>query len=166
MPFVRGSVVDFGCGVGALAEHISCDRYVGVDKDSEIIDIARKSYPSHTFYTLEEFEESRGKFDTVVALAVIEHVDSVQDFMAQLKSLLMPKGIIVITTPHKSSRFIYRVGARLGLFSRAAEQEHKALFDARAMAGIAGEAGLELVEYRRFLFLLNQLIVLALGPDL
>ena len=166
MPFVRGSVVDFGCGVGALAEHISCDRYVGVDKDSEIIDIARKSYPSHTFYTLEEFEESRGKFDTVVALAVVEHIDNVAEFFLYLKSLLTKNGTIVITTPHKSSGFIYKFGARLGLFSRVAEEGHKALFDARAMAGIAGEAGLELVEYRRFLFLLNQLIVLALGPDL
>ncbi|MEO1084230.1 MAG: methyltransferase domain-containing protein, partial [Acidobacteriota bacterium] len=73
LPWLReGRVLDVGCGVGKLAQSIAPDRYVGVDLDSESIEMARLSCPGHTFLTWDDFEASDlHDFKHVAALAVI-----------------------------------------------------------------------------------------------
>jgi len=59
-----------GCGTGDLAGIVSADLYVGVDVDGQALSIARKQHPHYTFQS--SLPPAEPKFDTVVALAVIE----------------------------------------------------------------------------------------------
>lgn len=158
--FIRGNVIDIGCGIGCLAEYVRPNDYVGTDRDTESISIAKTRYPQHTFLTAEQVLDIKRTFDTVVALAVIEHVEDPVSFAKYLGSLLAEDGLIVITTPHPRGDFIHGLGSKFGLFSREGHEEHKELLDEQRIREIAQQAGLELIKAKRFLFGMNQLFVL------
>jgi len=158
-PYLRGNVLDFGCGSGALASIVRPDEYLGYDRDPESVAKARALYPNHRF----EFEPpaASGNFTTVVCLAVIEHVADPVDFVRTLATYLRRDGLIVLSTPHPYFEWIHTLGARVGLFSHAAHEEHESLLDKSRLSEVATAAGLALKDYRRFLGGANQLATLG-----
>lgn len=162
IPHLRGRVLDVGCGAGHLAAQLAPSEYVGQDVDEESLEIARRKYPSHRFGS--QLPRREEKFDTIIALAVIEHVPSPRAFLARLAERLAasPESRIICTTPHPAMDWIHDVGAKVGLFSGHASDEHEELLD-KAKLRAAGEPALELVGYRRFLLGANQLAVYALA---
>ena len=56
------------------------------------------------------------------------------------------------------------LGARVGLFSRHASEEHEQLLDRTRLESLAEKAGLNLVHYRRVLLGANQLAVMKRAP--
>src|SRR3546814_10100924 len=67
------------------------------------------------------------KFDTIISLAVIEHVSDPSVFLATLRKYLSgaPSARIIITTPHPSVDWVHHLGAKFGLFSQHADEEHE-----------------------------------------
>jgi len=156
-PWLQGSVFDFGCGSGALAQYVNAAKYCGYDIDAASLARARSLHPQHRFV---EAQPGVDQFDTVVSLAVIEHCDDPAAFLARLVALTRPGGRVALTTPHPAYEFIHDFGARIGVFSRDASEEHEALLDRKALCALAAAQGLHVLQYRRFLFGANQLIVL------
>jgi hypothetical protein len=74
---------------------------------------------------------------------------------------MLPSGRIVLTTPHPSFEWVHTLGARLGLFSQEAHEDHEHLIDAAGIAELAGRMSLRVVKAKRFLLGANQLFVLA-----
>jgi len=163
----RGRVLDFGCGVGALAGHVDPGRYVGVDRDAASIAAARARHPVHTFLTEAEFAAgaARGPFHVIAALALIEHLDDPAGWLEAMRGVLAPSGAIVLTTPRPGLRWAHELGARAGLFSREAAGEHKAFIDPPAMAALAAAAGLRVECRGRFLLGCNQIFLLVAAAD-
>jgi 2-polyprenyl-3-methyl-5-hydroxy-6-metoxy-1,4-benzoquinol methylase len=158
-PHIEGRVLDYGCGVGVLRDRVTVAEYTGVDLDADSIRIARQRHPGATFRTLDEFRGG-GPYDTIVALAVIEHVPNPGRLLQDFASWLDPEGRIVLTTPNPALEWAHGAGARLRLFSRSAHAEHQSLMGRQALQRAAGEAGLDVLRYRRFLWGANQLMVL------
>jgi 2-polyprenyl-3-methyl-5-hydroxy-6-metoxy-1,4-benzoquinol methylase len=156
---LHGAVLDYGCGVGALSD--SCDPagYLGVDIDRESVDVARASHPQFQF--VRATPSTPQQFDTIVALAVIEHLPNPAELLADFRRLLAPGGQIVLTTPHPSLEWAHTLGAKVGLFSPEASEEHEELIDLQRMRELAASAGLVVQRYERFLFRANQLFVLG-----
>jgi len=155
-PYIRGAVLDYGCGVGTLAELCSGHSYLGVDIDEESITIANRAHPQFRFQ--QELPETE-KFDTIIALAVIEHVADPAALLRKFKLMLKPDGHIVLTTPHPFFRKVHDCGSKIGLFSPDSD-EHKQFIDRRLMREMVAQAGLSIKIYRRFLLGANQLFVL------
>ena len=156
-PQLRGRVLDVGCGTGALAAWVPADRYVGVERDEPSLEIARRSYPQHRFYaSLAEVERD---FDTIVALAVIEHVENPEAFLRELAARLASgsESSIICTTPHPAMGWAHAIGAKVGLFSWHASEEHQPLLNRRRLHDCGAVCGLRLAVYRRFLLGANQL---------
>jgi len=160
LPYVRGKVLDFGCGVGRFSELVPPEQYTGVDLDEESIALARREYRECIFYTAVEFADTNGRYDTIVSLAVIEHAPDPKGFLMELAERLEKGGRIVLTTPHPMSDIIHKAGSRVCLFSREADDEHESLIDGKRMEMIAAEAGMKITARKRFLFGINQLFVL------
>jgi 2-polyprenyl-3-methyl-5-hydroxy-6-metoxy-1,4-benzoquinol methylase len=156
--YLRGRVLDFGCNDGALLAYCSAENYVGLDIAENGLNRARAKHPDVRFVAALEPDE---KFDTVAALAMIEHVPNPGKLLAEWAGLLAPGGRIVLTTPHPRMEWAHTVGAKLRIFSSEAHDEHEDLLDRPKMAEIAATAGLRILVYKRFLFGANQLFVLA-----
>lgn len=162
VPYLHGKLLDVGCGVVNLAEFVECGMFIGVDSDEMTLRLTRSRYPKHHFQ--QELPDIIDKFDTIAALAVIEHVEAPEYFIAQLAARLkpVPGSRIILTTPHPSFERLYRIGATLGAFSMHAEEEHKALVDKNFLVAAGRLAGLKLACFKRFLVGANQLAIFEL----
>lgn len=156
-PYLQGRVLDYGCGIGILTELCCPDLYLGIDRDIESLEIARNKFPDFRF--VQDIPENE-KFETIVLLAVIEHIAEPEQFFTRLRLMLALQGQIVLTTPAPFIEQIHFFGAKLGLFSREANEEHEQLFDYASMARIAARTGFVIHNYKRFLFGANQLFIL------
>jgi len=158
-PYLKGRGLDFGCGSGRLAEFVPPELYLGVDISPESLVQAHDSYPNYQF--VQELPDGSEKFDTIVALAVIEHVPAPLGLLRTFTSYLSdrPYACIVLTTPHPSMDWVHATGAALGLFSRHANEEHEELLGLGDLKHLGEELGLDIRVYRRFLLGANQLVV-------
>ena len=163
--YIKGKVLDVGCGSGVLAGIVPADHYVGVDVDEQALVIARKQHPQHTFQN--SLPPAESKFDTVIALAVIEHVPDTGAFLRELAKRLSSglDNFIVCTTPHPAVDWVHTAGSKIGLFSRRANEEHGNLLNKDMLVQAASEANLKLIVYKRFLFSVNQLAVFQRGDS-
>jgi 2-polyprenyl-3-methyl-5-hydroxy-6-metoxy-1,4-benzoquinol methylase len=155
-PYLNGQILDIGCGNGALAAFVGPDLYLGMDRDKKALAAARASFPKHQFV---EKLPAKGPFDTVVALALIEHLKEPQSELKLWSSLLSEGGRILLTTPCRSFRSVHEFGSRAGVFSRDAAREHVEMFNRRSLTALAERAGMRLIYYYRFLAAANQLAV-------
>lgn len=161
-PFLRARVLDVGCGSGALASWVPAPDYLGVEPDELALTAARARHPRHAFQSVLP-PPGGAPFDTIVALAVIEHVEAPEEFLRELAARLAPsaQARVVLTTPHPAAAGLHRFGARLGIFSRQAAREHRAFLGRSRLVEAAAAAGLSPAVYRRFLCGFNQLAVLS-----
>jgi len=162
-PYLRGRILDFGCGSGGLAALVHADQYLGVERDRVSLLEANSRFPKHHFTS--ESPNVSDTFDSIVSLAVIEHVTDPAQFLRTLAGWLnnTPTSRIVVTTPHPSVNWIHDVGAALGIFSKHANEEHEELLDRAKLEQAGNQAGMRLVTYYRFLFGTNQVAVYAKG---
>ena len=96
-------VLDVGCGTGFFAFHAAKKgaKVLGIDYAEEGINIAKKKY-RHRNLKFEKLDvkEIKEKFDIIVSIGVLEHMDEPFKILKLLKSRLNPKGKIIITTPN------------------------------------------------------------------
>jgi SAM-dependent methyltransferase len=143
-PYIKGRVLDVGCGTGVLAGIVAADLYVGVDIDEQSLSIANKQYPQYNFQSFLPPEESKpGVFLSELAKRLNEEPDS----------------FIVCTTPHPVVEWVHAAGAKLRLFSWHADEEHKHFLNKAMLVQAASEADLKLSVYRRVLLGANQLAI-------
>lgn len=157
--YLHGRTLDVGCGSGLLAESVAPDYYFGVEIDPASLQTAISNFPAHEFN--ETLPDEKEKFDTVISLAVIEHVKSPELFLGELSKRLRDdeNSRVVITTPHPSMDWIHDVGSLIGLFSKHANEEHEELLDRTKLEAAGNGANLQLAHYKRFLFGANQIAV-------
>ena len=104
------------------------------------------------------------KFDTILMIAIIEHLENPQRILCQIPKYLKTKGQLVITTPPPMGDRIHRIGARLGLFYQSAVEEHKIIFRRETLEPILELCGLQLDVFRKFLLGGNQLFICSQKP--
>lgn len=159
-PFLRGDVLDFACASGELSRLVAPECYLGVDIDREALAQAVAGHPDHRFEHVDDLDPA-ARFDTVVALAVVEHLPDPDRWLADMAGRLRPAGTIVITTPHSRWEPLHGVAAKARLTSAHANEEHEDTFDEDELRALASRNGLVVQHYRRFLARMNQLAVFA-----
>lgn len=158
-PYLCGAVLDIGCGNGALAQFCAPDGYYGFDIDAETVAVARAGRPAHRFENVMPAPEA--VFDTIASLAVIEHVPDPGAVLRAWAAHLKPGGKMVLTTPLPALEWAHELGAKVGIFSHDAAEEHETLLDRAAVEALLQGGPLKLDLYKRFLGGANQLFVLS-----
>lgn len=157
-------VLDVGCGLSDLAARFP--SYAGCDRMEWVVEENRRRHPGASFHLWDVAASDPPSglaavpgFDVVLMLALLEHLADPGGALARVVPLLAPGGRVVTTTPHPAGRFPLEAGARLGLLSAHADEEHETLLDRGALEAAGTRAGLALERYERFLLGLNQLAV-------
>lgn len=156
--FVKNKkVLDFGCGSGYGTHMLSenTESIIGVDISNEAIEYAKKEYRSSnlSFMTISELENE--KFDIITSFQVIEHVPNDREYTANLKKMLNPGGILIISTPDKKHRLFKYIQQPWNIFhlkEYTSESLHKTLlkqFKKVEILKIGSESDLVLEEIKR-----------------
>ncbi|MEQ9115878.1 MAG: bifunctional 2-polyprenyl-6-hydroxyphenol methylase/3-demethylubiquinol 3-O-methyltransferase UbiG [Rickettsiales bacterium] len=103
-------ILDIGCGGGIVCEPLSRlgANVVGIDASKENIAVAKahakemKLAISYLQSTIERFVEKKKTFDCITCLEVLEHVDSVDEFIKNCCKALNKKGIIFFSTINRN----------------------------------------------------------------
>ena len=162
--YLKGDVLDIGCGPAIVARWLdSSQRYVGVEMEPESMTHLRSKFPQHTFIQRDVDTETlslgNSQFDTVLMVAVIEHLSTPDRLIKDARNYMKPNSRLVITTPTALGTTIHRVGARLGLFAHEAVIDHKYVYGRGSLTDLLGRCGMHVVLHRHFELGANQLCI-------
>ena len=162
LPYVKGRVLDIGCGYGALVPFLSkTTEYVGVDNDSNAIRMLLDDYPGKTVYCLDIQQDvvpEKEPFDTIVALATMEHLERAHDFLELYLPLLKVGGRIVLTTPTRFGDRVHRL-LQLVHVASGVKEVHEHIFRLSELVSLTRECGCEVISAKRFQMGMNQILV-------
>lgn len=103
-------ILDVGCGGGYFTNicAIGGAEVIGIDYSESAIQFAKDRYPKLDFrvanaQTLNEFSDT--SFDVVLLIDVIEHIHDQLSVLKQIKRILRPNGILLISTDLEDSKW-------------------------------------------------------------
>lgn len=139
--YLKGDVLDFGGNNGELSAYVKGN------------------------YTLVNYDHSpmnNKKFDTIVLLAVVEHIEvaEVHQIFKKFKNALRPDGRIFLTTPTPASKSILELLAWFHILDKQNIEEHKHYWNKDDLTILAQDAGFSIVEYKKFQLGFNQYALL------
>lgn len=139
-PYLVGDVIDFGGNEGELKKFVS-GGYLVVNYDHSVME--------------------GKKCDSIVSLAVIEHieVEDVYKIFKKFKKILKEDGRIFITTPTKMAKPVLELWAFLGIVDRENIAEHKHYWSRRDIQRLAAKTGFVIKKYKKFQMGFNQFAV-------
>ena len=103
--YVKGDVLEVGCGEGrgvALLKD-KFESFTAVDKIQSVINALKAKYPDFTFLqdNIPPFSHlGDNTYDVVISFQVIEHIKADRVFLEEIRRVLKPGGIALITTPN------------------------------------------------------------------
>jgi 2-polyprenyl-3-methyl-5-hydroxy-6-metoxy-1,4-benzoquinol methylase len=117
-------------------------------------------------YTIVNYDHSpmEGKqFDTIVFLAVIEHIDVSEVYLIfdKFSKHLKKRGKILITTPTPKSKWILELLAAIGILDKQNIEEHKHYWDKKDIVDLANKNGFKVIEYKNFQLGFNQFVIMS-----
>ena len=108
-PLKKINILDIGCGGGLLAEPMTRlgANVVGIDASSQNIDIAnfhakKNKLKIKYICASPETLKIKKKFDVILNMEIIEHVDDVNFFIKKSSNLLKKNGLMFIATINKT----------------------------------------------------------------
>lgn len=142
LPFLRGDVLDFGGNNGELRKYVS---------------------GSYTLVNYDHSPMENKTFDTIVALAVIEHIHIVDVFSIfnLLKSKLKPGGVLLLTTPTPLAKPVLELLAFVRVLDKQNIEEHKHYWNKKEIEYLAQRNGFTVRQYEKFQFGFNQIALLT-----
>jgi len=110
MEYVKSkTVLDIACGEGYGSNLLAKDArdVTGVDIDSKTVSDASKKYQKHNLKfvqgKVEEMPVADNSFDVVVSFETLEHSNDHEKIFGEIKRVLKPGGLLIISTPEKKN---------------------------------------------------------------
>jgi SAM-dependent methyltransferase len=103
---LRGPFLDLGCGRGDVSAHLARRGWTGTafDTSPAARALARARLAPHPSVALTGEPPANGRFETIVALDVVEHVDDDRGLLAAAAARQPPGGALVLTVPTNPER--------------------------------------------------------------
>ncbi len=139
------SILDIGCGPhpyflekAAFSKRVGVDQSIDADCKYKDISIHRLDLESVGALCFED-----NTFDVVSMLAVIEHIEpeNVSRLLTDIRRVLKPGAMLVLTTPAPWSDRLLRTMAKCRLISSEEIEDHKAVYGYAKLIECFNEAG-------------------------
>ncbi|MDT0553618.1 class I SAM-dependent methyltransferase [Urechidicola vernalis] len=100
---VSKSLLDIGCGTGDFLAIAKLNNWnvSGVEPNEKARSIAESKLDISVFFDISEIGSQ--KYDCITLWHVLEHIPDLQRFIANLKHLLEPNGLIIVAVPNFKS---------------------------------------------------------------
>jgi 2-polyprenyl-6-hydroxyphenyl methylase/3-demethylubiquinone-9 3-methyltransferase len=107
-----------GCGGGLVSEPLAKIGFqvTGIDASQENVIIAQehahtnKIDVTYSCTTTDDLIHSNKRYDVVLALEIVEHVDNVEAFISHLAKLCKPNGLVILSTLNKTLKsFLFAI---------------------------------------------------------
>jgi ubiquinone/menaquinone biosynthesis C-methylase UbiE len=110
MEFIAGKkVLDIACGEGYGTNLMSKKalHVTGIDIDNPCIENAKKKYTAGNIFfstgSVLKIPARDNSFDVITCFETLEHINEQKEMLAELKRVLSPSGILLISTPDKKN---------------------------------------------------------------
>jgi GT2 family glycosyltransferase/2-polyprenyl-3-methyl-5-hydroxy-6-metoxy-1,4-benzoquinol methylase len=99
------SILDVGCGAGALGQQVKARQacfYCGIEIIPQIAERARDKLDKVLVGNIEELslEKYKGKYDVIVCGDILEHLTNPWAVMQKLYKILKPEGLMIVSIPN------------------------------------------------------------------
>ena len=140
-----GRLLDIGCGSFPLflsrtrfAERYGLDRAIS----GSVVDPAIRLF-DHDVAASRRLPFADAFFNAVTMLAVFEHLDEdvLLDLLGEINRVLVPGGVLVLTTPASWTAWLLRTMSRLQLVSHDEIDEHKRQYSRSGVLELLSRAG-------------------------
>ena len=104
------NILDLGCGGGIASEPL-CRlgaHLTGIDESEKLIEVAKlhaknmKLKINYQCNSIENLNKLKTRYDVIIALELLEHVNNVKHFCKLMTNLLREDGIIILSTINKT----------------------------------------------------------------
>ena len=148
-----GRILDVGCASGHISNKIqkklTRSRVVGLDVSLRFIEFAKKRYPKVKFVLADahSLPFSNKTFDLILSTETLEHVVFPQKVLREMRRVLKPDGVIVVSMDSGNSlfRLVWYFWTRWGP-GKVWLGSHLTHFNSTKLADLITKAGFEIVE--------------------
>jgi len=150
-----GTVLDVGCGTGALLDQLRglSEKLYGADASSEALKYcALRGHKNLLLCDATNTAFPSNSFDVITAIGIIEHIDNDHAFLVEMERLLRPQGVMVLLT--SSFPYLWSI--------HDTANEHKRRYYLRALNKKLNSIGFETIRFSHFNFLLFPAIAVML----
>ncbi len=153
------TVLEVGCGSGNLLLDAcaSARRGVGVDISRAALKFCNSRNPGNCLLALADGSHlpvAGNSINKGMLVEVLEHLPNPDHFLLEMKRVLVPRGMVLITTPNYSVTSLWPMIEWFldvtGMTPKMAGAQHITLFDRRRLERVVLQAGLEIVRLGSF----------------
>ncbi len=142
------SILDIGTADGLLLDLVCSEAKpliaVGLDRSWGLLKANTRKNPILQA-DAEKLPFPNASFDAAIATAIIEHVPHPDVFMEEIKRILKPGGVCVVTTPVP---LFEEVASKLGFLK---EDDHQETFDLKKLTALIAGKHFEILEAEKFM---------------
>ncbi|MDB4106666.1 class I SAM-dependent methyltransferase [Akkermansiaceae bacterium] len=140
------SILDVGAGHGAFSNRLIEAGYEGVEAIEAFAAFDVKDVTLHRLNLNEDWDLPLDKFDFVVAIEIMEHIENPFHFLRQIRKTLKKDGFAIVTTPNTIDfisrlRFLFR-----GELSMMTHPDHRSPIFPDTLRKMCEEVGFEIKE--------------------
>lgn len=101
-----GQLLDIGCGTGTFLHTMQQEGWqvTGLEPDADARAVGKQQYGITSLPSPELFSLKPQSFNAITLWHVLEHVHALHDYMAQIKALMAPGGVLFVAVPNYTAK--------------------------------------------------------------
>ncbi len=157
---INNVVCDLGCGNGSILKFLSSKIKEGYGIDKNTPEFEEKNLHFIRGDIIQSLPFENEKFDVILLLAILEHLESPNSVFYEAYRILKPGGRFILTTPApRSQPLLEFLAFKLKIISQEEIKEHKHYYSKQELIDLLKKHNFKVLKLKPFCLELNTLVV-------